>query len=158
MTDTIDPGSAAGTDGVLSPDLIVVSGAARTKEDAIREAGALLVRAGAVTPAYVDAMLEREQLVSTYMGSWLAIPHGTDESKGGIVRSALSLVRYDQPIEWGDGDPVRVVVGIAGLGGGHLQILSKVAIVFSDDDLARAILDATTVDEIYDTLQSVNDD
>ncbi len=146
-----------GTDETLTKDLIVVSGSARTKEDAIREAGRLLVGSGAVTPAYIDAMLERERSISTYMGSYLAIPHGTNESKSGILRSAVSLVRYDDPVDW-DGNEVRVVVGIAGAGGTHLEILSKVAIVFSDDDLARAILDARTVDDIYDTLQSVNDD
>ena len=102
-------------------------------------------------------MLERERSISTYMGSFLAIPHGTNESKSGIVRSAVSLVRYDTPVDW-DGNEVRVVVGIAGAGGEHLQILSKVAIVFSDDDLARAILEARTVDDIYDTLQAVNDE
>ena len=156
MTDT-HPAAEPGTDETLTKDLIVVSGNARTKEEAIREAGTLLVGSGAVTPAYVDAMLERERSISTYMGSYLAIPHGTNESKSGIARSAISLVRYDVPVDW-DGNEVRVVVGIAGAGGTHLEILSKVAIVFSDDDLARAILDARTVDDIYDTLQSVNDD
>jgi mannitol/fructose-specific phosphotransferase system IIA component len=156
MTDT-HPGAEPGTDETLTKDLIVVSGSARTKEEAIREAGDLLVRSGAVTPAYVEAMLERERSISTYMGSYLAIPHGTNESKSGIVRSAVSLVRYDTPVDW-DGNEVRVVVGIAGAGGEHLQILSKVAIVFSDDDLARAILEARTVDDIYDTLQAVNDE
>jgi len=156
VTDT-SPGSPAGTDATLSRDLIVASGSAGTKEEAIREAGGLLLRSGAVTPAYVEAMLERERSISTYMGSYLAIPHGTNESKGGILRSAVSLVRYERPVDW-DGNEVRVVVGIAGAGGEHLQILSKVAIVFSDEDLARGILDATSADEIYDILQAVNDD
>jgi PTS system mannitol-specific IIA component len=158
VTDTRPSPADVGAQETLSRDLIVVGGSARTKEDAIREAGELLVRAGAVTPAYVDAMFERERSYSTYMGSMLAIPHGTNESKAGIARSAISLVRYDEPLEWGEGNPVRVVVGIAGAEGGHLEVLSKVAIVFSDDDLARGILEAGTADEIYDILQSVNDD
>lgn len=86
---------------VLTRDLVVVPGTARTKDEAIREAGELLVRAGAVTPSYVESMAERERSMSTYMGSFLAIPHGTDESKAQIVRSALCLVRYDEPISWG---------------------------------------------------------
>ena len=79
---------------VLTQSHIKVPGAARTKDDAIREAGQLLVDAGAVSPAYVDAMFDREKSVSTYMGNYLAIPHGTNESKDSIKRSALSLVRY----------------------------------------------------------------
>ena len=141
---------------VLTRDLVVAPGTARTKDEAIREAGALLVGCGAVTPAYVEAMAERERLVSTYMGSWLAIPHGTDESKGDIVRSALCLVRYDELIEWGAGQPVRVVVGIAGVGEEHLAILSKIALLFSDPDQVDRVLDATGADDLYDLIQQVN--
>ena len=41
---------------VLTLSQIKVPGDARSKDDAIREAGQLLVDAGAVSPAYVDAM------------------------------------------------------------------------------------------------------
>ena len=44
----------------------------------------ILVDAGAVTPDYIDAMFEREKSVSTYMGNFLAIPHGTNEAKDTI--------------------------------------------------------------------------
>ena len=40
----------------------------------------LLVDNGSVNEAYIQAMKEREQLVSTFMGNGLAIPHGTDEA------------------------------------------------------------------------------
>ncbi len=142
---------------ILTRDLIVASGAARSKEEAIREAGALLVSSDAVTPAYVDAMLEREQKVSTYMGSSLAIPHGTNEAKDSIQHSAVCLVRYDSPIDWGQGE-VQIVVGIAGVNDEHLSILSKIAILFSDPDEAQKMVDATTVDELYGLLQAVNAD
>ena len=143
---------------VLTRDLVVVPGSARTKDEAIREAGELLVRAGAVTPAYVEAMAERERSMSTYMGSFLAIPHGTDESKGQIVRSALCLVRYDQPIEWGPDKPVRVVVGIAGVGDEHLAILSKIALVFADPEQAARVLEVKDADELYELISAVNAD
>src|SRR4051794_8791978 len=105
---------------VLSLSQVKVPGTARSKDDAIREAGGILVDAGAVTPDYIDAMFEREKTVSTYMGNYLAIPHGTNESKGAIKRSALSVIRYDQPIDW-DGNDVRFAMGIAGYQGGHIH-------------------------------------
>ena len=74
---------------VLSLSQIRMPGGARTKDDAIREAGEILVAAGAVTPDYIDSMFDRERSVSTYMGNYLAIPHGTNESKESIKRSAL---------------------------------------------------------------------
>ena len=99
----------------------------------------------------------REQLVSTYMGSWLAIPHGTDESKGDILASALCLIRYDEPIEWGAGQPVRVVVGIAGVGEEHLSILSRIALIFSDPARVEEVLAAAGPDELYALIQQVNE-
>ena len=140
---------------IVTRDLINASGSATTRDDAIREAGNLLVKADAVTAAYVEAMAERERSISTYMGNYLAIPHGTNESKTAILHSAVSLVRYADPIDW-DGHEVRVVVGIAGVGDEHLGILSKIAIIFSDLDEATRMAEATTVDELYQLLGDVN--
>src|SRR3982751_1240140 len=118
---------------ILTLSQIKVPGTATSKDDAIREAGQLLVDAGAVSPAYVDAMFEREKSVSTYMGNYLAIPHGTNEAKDTIARYALSVVRYAPPIDCA-GNEVRFVVGSAGVADAHLAILSKIALVFSGTD------------------------
>jgi PTS system mannitol-specific IIA component len=142
---------------VLTPAQVKVPGRATSKDDAIREAGELLVGAGAVTPAYVDAMFEREKSVSTYMGNFLAIPHGTNEAKDSISRSAISVVRYDEPIDW-DGNEVRFAVGIAGVENGHLEILGKIAIVFSDTDEVDKLLAAGSAEELYQLLHAVNQD
>ena len=140
---------------VLQLNQIRINGEATTKLEAMREAHAILVDAEAVTAAYLPAMLDREAVVSTYMGNFLAIPHGTNESKESILASALSFVRYTQPIDW-DGNPVHFVVGIAGIGNEHLDILSKIAIVFSDEDEVAALLAAASAEEILDVLGEVN--
>jgi len=142
---------------VLELDRVSVDGSATTRDEAIREVGASLVAAGAVDPAYVDAMFDRENTVSTYMGNYLAIPHGTNEAKDSIRSSALSIVRYDAPIDW-DGNEVRFVIGIAGLNNEHLDILSKIAIVFSDEDEVDKLLAAGSAQEVYDLLGDVNED
>ena len=136
---------------VLDLDRINLSGSARTRDDAIREVGKLLVDAGSVTQAYADAMFDREASVSTYMGNLLAIPHGTNEAKEGILNSALAVVRYDEPIDW-DGNPVRFVVGIAGKGDDHLGILSGIAIAFSDEDTVAKLGAASTPQEFADLI------
>ena len=117
----------------------------------------ILVDAGAVTPDYIDAMFEREKSVSTYMGNYLAIPHGTNEAKDAIKRSALSVVRYDPPIDW-DGNEVRFAMGIAGYEGGHMDILGKVAIIFSDTDEVDKLIAARSAEELFDLLNAVNED
>ena len=127
------------TDQILPPENVRIVPGGATRDEAIREAGRILVDAGAVDASYIDSMLEREATVSTYMGNWLAIPHGTNEAKDLIRRSAMSLLRYEQPIDWG-GEPARFVVGIAGLEDEHLEILSKIAIVFSDEEQVDRLL------------------
>ena len=145
------------TQQILARNNVVAAGSATTRDEAIREAGALLVDSGAVRPDYVDSMFEREASVSTYMGNFLAIPHGTNEAKQSILRSSLCLVRYTQPIDW-NGKPVRFAVGIAGLNNEHLEILSKVAVVFSDTDEVQRLLDAGSADEIFTLLEEVNEE
>jgi len=127
-----------------------------TQEQAMKEAADILEAAGAVTSDYYDAMQQREQTVSTYMGNELAIPHGTNETKDTILESGLSVVRYDGGVDWG-GEPVTFVIGIAGKGGEHLEILSQIAIMFSEDDDVAKLKAAATPEELYDLLASVNE-
>ncbi|SDY44977.1 PTS sugar transporter subunit IIA [Herbiconiux ginsengi] len=141
---------------VLEQSQIRLSGTARTKEEAIAEAADILVAAGAVLPSYLDYMRLREEAVSTYMGNFLAIPHGTNEGKDTILDSALSFVRYDEPLDWG-GEEVRFVVGIAGKEGGHMEILTKIAIVFSDEDEVARLLDADSPEAVLDILGDINE-
>lgn len=142
---------------ILTIDNVVAEGSATTRDEAIAEAGRMLVDAGAATEAYVDAMRERERTVSTYMGNYLAIPHGTNDAKDEITRSALSFIRYANPIDW-DGDDVRFVVGIAGVGNEHLEILSKIAIVFSEEDSVQQLIDAPDAATLYALLEEVNEE
>lgn len=132
---------------VLPLESIVLAGTATSADAAIDEAGALLVAADAVDPAYVEAMHEREKSVSTYMGNGLAIPHGTNEAKTAIRRTGISFVRYPEPIDW-NGKPAEFVVGIAGLGNDHMALLTKIAHVFLDKDEVARLRAATSADDI----------
>lgn len=127
-----------------------------TQDEALREATDILVAAGAVTPEYVDAMRLREDTVSTYMGNGLAIPHGTNETKDTILASGLSVVRYDGGVDWA-GEQATFVIGIAGRGDEHLEILSQIAILFSDEDDVAKLNAAQTTDELFALLSAVNE-
>lgn len=130
---------------------IVLAGSASSAADAIDEAGRLLVDAGAVDPAYVAAMHDRENSISTYMGNGLAIPHGTNEAKDAIRRTGLSFVRYPEPIDW-NGKPAEFVVGIAGAGKDHMALLTKIAQIFLNADEVARLRQATTAEEVRSIL------
>lgn len=141
---------------VLEIGQVRIHAGSATQEEALQEATDILVAAGAVTPAYVDAMKQREETVSTFMGNGLAIPHGTNETKEAILASGLSVVRYDGGVDWA-GDQATFVIGIAGRGDEHLEILSQIAILFSEEDDVAKLNAAATADELYELLAEVNE-
>jgi PTS system mannitol-specific IIA component len=109
----------------------------------------MLISAGAVTPAYRDSMFDRESSVSTYMGNYLAIPHGTLEGADQVLNSALAIIRYENPIDW-DGNEVRFVIGIAGKDGTHMDSLGKIAQVFSEMETVELLLQAKSEAQFTD--------
>lgn len=127
-------------------ELIRINGKATSRDEAIAEAAEMLIDAGAVTPAYRDSMFARESSVSTYMGNFLAIPHGTLEGVDEVLRSALAIIRYDQPIDW-DGNEVRFVIGIAGKDGTHMDSLAMIAQIFSEIEIVEQLLEATSQEQ-----------
>ncbi len=145
----------AGPAGILVAESVVLSGTATTRDAAIDEAGQLLLDRGAVDSGYLDAMHEREESVSTYMGSYLAIPHGTNAAKDHIMKSAVSVIRYPNGIDW-NGKEVKFVVGVAGINNEHLQILSSIAKVFTNKAQVAQLEAATTVDEVLALFGKVN--
>ena len=144
-----------GPAGILVAESVVLNGTATTRDAAIDEAGQLLLDRGAVDSGYVDAMHEREESVSTYMGSFLAIPHGTNAAKDHIMKSAVSVIRYPNGIDW-NGKEVKFVVGVAGVNNEHLHILSSIAKVFTNKAQVAQLEAATTVDEVLALFGKVN--
>jgi mannitol PTS system EIIA component len=142
---------------LLAPASIRLDAVAADRDDAIRQAGAALIEAGAVDPSYVDAMLERENSVSTFVGEGVAIPHGTLAGKDAVKDDAIVVLRFPDGVDW-DGNPVSVAVGIAAKGNGHIALLSQLATVLLDPDKAAALRAATTADRVYELLASDEDD
>ncbi|MEV7633744.1 PTS mannitol transporter subunit IICBA [Microbacterium sp. NPDC089318] len=144
-----------GTGEILARESVVLTGSATTRDAAIDEAGRLLLARGAVDEGYIAAMHEREESVSTYMGSFLAIPHGTNAAKDHIRKSAVSVIRYPQGIDW-NGKEVKFVVGVAGVNNEHLHILSSIAKVFTNKEQVARLEAATTEDEVLELFGKVN--
>ena len=146
---------ANGSADILARESVVLTGSATTRDAAIDEAGRLLLARGAVDEGYIAAMHEREESVSTYMGSFLAIPHGTNAAKDHIRKSAVSVIRYPEGIDW-NGKQVKFVVGVAGINNEHLHILSSIAKVFTNKEQVARLEAATSEDEVLELFGKVN--
>lgn len=143
----------------LDEKLIRINQSVKTKEDAIRMAGQLLVDNGNVDAPYIDSMLARNRDVSVYMGNFIAIPHGAEDGKQYIKETGISVVQLPWGVDFAD-DPadeklVTVVFGIAGLNGEHLQLLSQIALFCSDIHNVEKLADAQSAAEIIDLLKEV---
>ncbi|WP_297687758.1 PTS sugar transporter subunit IIA [uncultured Anaerococcus sp.] len=119
-----------------------------SKEEAIIRAGEELVKLGCVDKEYIDYMLEREKLATTYMGLGIAIPHGINEAKKTIHESGLVFLQYPNGVDF-DGEKAYLVIGIAGKGDEHLEVLSSVAIKISEE-LTEKLKNTTNKQDFLD--------
>lgn len=141
---------------VLTKENIVLGAEVGNKEEAIRLAGKVLVDQGYVDDVYIDKMFEREALTSTYMGNFIAIPHGTEEAKALVKKAGLSFIQVPNGVDFGAGNIVKILIGIAGKDNEHLEILSKIALVCSEAENVEKMIQATTKEEILELLNEVN--
>jgi mannitol/fructose-specific phosphotransferase system IIA component len=121
------------------------------KETVIKEAGKLLVESGFVTEDYIELMLERERIITTYIGNHLSIPHGTSESQPYIKESGISILQAPNGVLFGE-ETAYLIVGIAGKDGTHMDILSRLAISCSDPSVVIQASKLKDRDAIIDLL------
>lgn len=141
---------------ILSKNNILLNEKIDTKDEAIRLVGKILVENGYVEPAYVDAIFEREAMTTTYMGNFVAIPHGTDKAKKQVKETGIVIIQVPDGVDFGDGNIVKLIFGLAGRGDDHLKILSNIAIVVSDEENVDKIVKTSTKEGILSFFEEVN--
>lgn len=132
----------------LDLSAIHTGGSAGSKEEAIRQVAAALTRAGNVSAGYTDGMLAREQQTSTYLGSGIAIPHGTTDTRDQVLKTGVQVFQFPQGIAWGDDQTAYVVIGIAAKSDEHLALLRQLTHVLSDDSVASQLRSATSAETL----------
>ncbi len=118
--------------------------------DAIKRCGQMLVDAGYVNEKYIEGMLKREEVCSTAIGNYIAIPHGENEYKKEIKKTGLCVCTYPKGIDW-NGTKVRLVIGIASSGDEHIEILENIAINLGECDIKKLVKHADA-NKILDAL------
>lgn len=120
------------------------------KYEAINMAGKLLVESGYVEKEYVQAMVQREDSLTTYIGNGVAIPHGIGDARKYIKKSGIIILQFPDGVDF-DGEKAYLVIGIAGVGDEHIDILSNIATIIGDDDMEKLdkILKSNDSDYLY---------
>ncbi|MCA0971892.1 PTS sugar transporter subunit IIA [Halobacillus litoralis] len=143
------------TNQILTEKTIELNQKFSTKEEAIRYVGGLLNEQGYVDETYIEKMLEREEVTSTFMGNYVAIPHGTEDAKKAVKETGIAVVTVPDGVDFGGGNIAKLLIGIAGKGDEHLEILSQIAVVCSEEENIEAILEASSKQEIIDMFSEV---
>ncbi|BFQ94668.1 PTS mannitol transporter subunit IICBA [Gallibacterium anatis] len=135
----------------LAPNQVFLGLKATNKEEAIRFAGEQLVKGGFVQPSYVDAMLEREKLVSTYLGEGVAVPHGTIEAKDAVLKTGIVFCQYPDGVRFTDEEDgvAKLVIGIAARNNEHIQVVTAITNALDSEE---AINTLTTTDDVEKVL------
>lgn len=135
---------------ILKKENIILNCKPDTKENVIRRVGQILYDHGYVNEDYIDSMVEKEKIFNTAIGNQVAIPHGTEAAKNEILHSGLVVLVFPEGTDWGDGKIVKLVIGIAGVGDEHMDILMKIAENVSDQESLEALIQSD-VETIYNT-------
>ncbi|MEW4224486.1 PTS mannitol transporter subunit IICBA [Rossellomorea marisflavi] len=143
----------SGDDDLLLEENIFLNQSFATKEEAIRFAGEALAKAGYVEDSYVDAMIDREGITTTYMGNNVAIPHGTEEAKRAVLKSGFTIIQVPDGVDF-NGEKAKLIFGIAGKDGTHLEILSSIAVICSEQENVDKMVLASSAKEIKDIINS----
>lgn len=124
---------------------------ASSREEAVRLTGEILLSLGAVESEYVNAMWERENIVSSYMGEGVALPHGTDASRKFVNFAQVVMVRFLEPVEW-EGEAVKLCIGIAAKGEEHGELLGDLAETLLDPDSFQILMESQSTQELLDLI------
>ena len=138
----------------LDADHILLGQAYSTKQEVIQTIGEIMVAHGEVTRRYVEGMLQKEAILSTWVTEGVALPHGTNEVKNEVVKSSVVLIQIPQGIDWGAGRTVRLVFGLAGKGDEHVKLLTGIARVLQDAGSVAKLGSARDKDEVVRILRN----
>ncbi len=144
---------AGGREGAIAIDRdgIKLGCPSVSKDKAIQASGELLLAHGAIDKDYITAMHERERVQSVYMGMGVAIPHGTNEAKGSVKKTCVTLHQYPEGVDWGEGK-AYLVFGLAGVDGEHLQVLANIAKALEDESIVEKMCTTDDIDWLLSVL------
>ncbi|WP_392564412.1 fused PTS fructose transporter subunit IIA/HPr protein [Orbus wheelerorum] len=133
----------------LTKDDIYLDQQADNKQEAIKKIASALTQQQFVEEGYVEGMLAREAQAATYLGSGIAIPHGTTTTRHLVKKTGVQVFYFPDGVIWGDeGEKAYIAIGIAASSDEHLTILRQLTHVLGDDDVEERIKQIKTVDDV----------
>jgi mannitol/fructose-specific phosphotransferase system IIA component len=128
---------------VLTSEMVRLGAQAADKVEAIKQVGEILIQAGCVAPSYVDGMLARERVMSTYLGSGIAIPHGELADLRSVYRTGVSVLQLPEGVEWEPGECAYLVIGLASTDQEHVEVLANLVDLLQEPEIITQLVHTT---------------
>ena len=141
---------------ILSADSTLIDLKGETKKDIIAELIDTLAVGDAISDRdkVLQAVLEREKIMSTGIGDGIAIPHGKSDAVERLV-AALGTQRRGVDFEALDGEPAYVfflLVSPANVSGPHIKALARISRLLKNDDFKKKLIAAEASAEIIEII------
>lgn len=107
-----------------------------------------------------QVLLERERLGSTGLGKGVAIPHARVPD---LTHTVAAMLTLETPIEFesADNKPIDIAFGLLVPEDDtehHLQHLSRLVTLFRDEEICSRIRQASSSDDIFELLLSIDEE
>jgi PTS system nitrogen regulatory IIA component len=143
---------------ILSPESTVVGLQSNTKEEIIGELVDMLKEGDSITDRekVLQAVLDREKIMSTGIGDGIAIPHGKSDS---VIHLAAALGIHKRGVDFEalDGEPANVfflLVSPANVSGPHIKALARISRLLKNDAFKKQLVNATSAEEILAAIET----
>jgi phosphocarrier protein FPr len=88
-------------------------------------------------------MLARERVMSTYVGSGIAIPHGELADLRSVHRTGVSVLQFPEGVEWEPGERAYLVIGLASTSDEHVEVLTNLVELLQEPEIIAQLVQAT---------------
>lgn len=143
---------------ILDEQVVMTDLEATDKQGVIEELAAALKTSGKISDldGVLQAVIEREKIMSTGIGKGVAIPHGkcdaVKELAGvlGIKKEGIDFAALDE-------QPVYLfflLVSPPDVSGPHIRALAHISRLLRHDNLRKSLIDAKTVDEVLKLVET----
>ncbi len=147
---------------ILSLESTIVDLQGESKEEIITELVNSLPVGDAVSDRnqVLQAVLDREKIMSTGIGDGIAIPHGKSAAVTELV-AAMGTQRRGMDFDALDGEPAYVfflLVSPANVSGPHIKALARISRLLKNEEFKKKLIDANSAEEIIATIEAAERD
>lgn len=140
---------------LITEEVVRVKVKCENWKQAIHEGADLLVKSGAITNEYENAILDNFKELGPYMviAPRIVLSHARPEN--GVNNTAMSMITLETPIEFGSdlNDPVTLVVTLAASdNSSHMETLAKLMELFMNAEDMDKIFEASSKEQLLEVI------